>query len=464
MPSVGDVDADQWSAILRDIPPIGLITDYSRQDATGQLLSAATSGQEASVPGLPWLLAGIIVFVLLIGPVNFLVLRALDRPEYAWVTVPALSIIFVFAFWFVGKGQIQDFTVTHASIVVERGGVAQGSATLVMQAADAGLHTLGVPAGWSVVPPSTSFGIETGQSTLVDGAPSMVFDLDALGVGAADAQWRGSGMPLEIAVATAGEAIQITATNPTDSTFWAWGVVVDGRVVGAEAALESGGSAVLEILKTSGSSNSFGPVINEAAVRRSVDRDRDDRRQVAVSLGAAVEGIVPEMRYGGTYLYAFTGGSSPTVSVDGVTATPSGTTLFVKQLSLDDAARYLRQRATTQLLGVEGQSSLEAYYGDIYAYGATAVYLRYDVPATKVPALVRISPGFTRLDIAEAYNWSTGGYDTIAWGTDFDPTRYVSATGELVVRGAVEQTDDRFDNFFDESLQLSRWQLTWSAS
>ena len=60
----------------------------------------------------------LLLFIILIGPVNYLVLRRLDRRELAWVTIPALTIIFalgIYAFGASTKGR--SITVNSVSIV-----------------------------------------------------------------------------------------------------------------------------------------------------------------------------------------------------------------------------------------------------------------------------------------------------------------------------------------------------------
>ncbi|MDQ3782691.1 MAG: hypothetical protein M3349_07120, partial [Actinomycetota bacterium] len=113
-----EVTAAEWSRLIRDTPGNLDLIDSAMQGVDGGLVVAASSGQEAAVPALPWLLAGILLFVVLVGPVNMLVLRALGRPEWSWVTIPALSLLFLGGFWFVGRAQLVDFTATHASVVV----------------------------------------------------------------------------------------------------------------------------------------------------------------------------------------------------------------------------------------------------------------------------------------------------------------------------------------------------------
>lgn len=60
-------------------------------DVSSEVFSQAG---DSNVPSLPWLGAFLFLYVLLIGPVNALVLGRIGRRELAWVTVPALTIVF----------------------------------------------------------------------------------------------------------------------------------------------------------------------------------------------------------------------------------------------------------------------------------------------------------------------------------------------------------------------------------
>src|SRR6185437_9543694 len=41
-----------------------------------------------------WLIGGLVlIYVLLVGPVNYFVLRALNRRMLAWITVPAIAVV-----------------------------------------------------------------------------------------------------------------------------------------------------------------------------------------------------------------------------------------------------------------------------------------------------------------------------------------------------------------------------------
>jgi hypothetical protein len=70
--------------------------DDDRPDLTddSQLISAVSQLPRSALPPIGGLLLLLRRYILLIGPVNYLVLRRLDRREWAWVTMPILIVVF----------------------------------------------------------------------------------------------------------------------------------------------------------------------------------------------------------------------------------------------------------------------------------------------------------------------------------------------------------------------------------
>jgi hypothetical protein len=59
-----------------------------------QLVQAVSQLPSLALPPIGGLLALLFGYIALIGPVNYLVLRRLDRREWAWITIPVLIIVF----------------------------------------------------------------------------------------------------------------------------------------------------------------------------------------------------------------------------------------------------------------------------------------------------------------------------------------------------------------------------------
>lgn len=58
----------------------------------------------SKAPSAKVIIAILIVFTLIVGPINYLILRKMDKREMAWVTIPALAVIFSLAMLIWGSG------------------------------------------------------------------------------------------------------------------------------------------------------------------------------------------------------------------------------------------------------------------------------------------------------------------------------------------------------------------------
>ncbi len=76
-----------------------------------------------STPGIGALLGMIAVYVVLVGPVLFLVLRQLHRQPLAWLAIPVLAMLTVGLVWGVGRAQRSDVDLAHGTIVAYVDGV-----------------------------------------------------------------------------------------------------------------------------------------------------------------------------------------------------------------------------------------------------------------------------------------------------------------------------------------------------
>ena len=59
-----------------------------------QIVSAVSQLASLALPPIGGLIAILGGYILLIGPLNYLILKRLDRRELAWLTMPALIVVF----------------------------------------------------------------------------------------------------------------------------------------------------------------------------------------------------------------------------------------------------------------------------------------------------------------------------------------------------------------------------------
>jgi hypothetical protein len=150
------------------------------------LLSTLPALALPSIGGLLLLLFG---YILLVGPVNYLVLRRLDRREWAWVTMPLLVVGFTvaaFGIGFVLRGT--DVIVNQVALVRAAPGTdaAQAQVYLGVFSPNRGSYEVGVPGGALLSAPYSGEGFDQGGGQgldVVQGDPARLRQL-AVGYGA----------------------------------------------------------------------------------------------------------------------------------------------------------------------------------------------------------------------------------------------------------------------------------------
>ncbi len=453
------LDAAAWQPVLRDVAPFRIGDTIQEFGGGFELLNAATAGSSAKVPALPWLLGGIALFVVLVGPVNFMVLRRLGKPELAWLTVPALSLVFVAGFWFAGREQIDDFTVNQAAVVVDTNLGTTSRGVMTLQTERGGAHILSLPADWSAVP--LSFGATSAASTRIEpatDATNVKFDLVDLGVGAVQTLYETEVTPFSAAGRIESGTIHVDVTNESDVTFWTWGVLFNGRVARGSGALAPGDSGSVSV--RGGAGFRGGGAIADA-VSSSIRFDelgRPDRSYESIwPLSQNFEYLEPSLAPDSAFVFGFTDEYSTPVEVDGRATQAVGVALMAKQVDLDPAARYQLGYVVPQVLSVEGANFVEQYFSDIYAYGADAVYFSYRLPAGGVPGTARFLGGLP-FQTAEAYDWQSGEWVPIAWNTEVTLGSTVSAAGDVIVRGLSDGSRGE-----DVGFNVGQFSMRWST-
>jgi hypothetical protein len=93
------------------------------------LVNAVSQLPTLALPPITGLLALLIAYILLIGPVNYLILKRLDRREWAWVTMPALIVVFAAGAYAYGAAlRGSDVIVNEIAIVRGAPGATEGAA------------------------------------------------------------------------------------------------------------------------------------------------------------------------------------------------------------------------------------------------------------------------------------------------------------------------------------------------
>jgi hypothetical protein len=147
-----------------------------------QIVQAVSNLPSLALPPLGGLLLLLIGYVALIGPINYLVLRRIDRREWAWVTMPVLILGFaVGAYAFGSALRGSSIIVNEVGIVRGAPDATEGSANVYLGvfSPSRGTYQVAIPGGALLSSPvSGDIFSGTGASLdVIQGDPSRVRDL-----------------------------------------------------------------------------------------------------------------------------------------------------------------------------------------------------------------------------------------------------------------------------------------------
>jgi hypothetical protein len=298
------------------------------------------------VPPAELLLAVIVAYILLIGPLSYLVLRRIDRRELAWVTAPVLVVIFSASSFGIGRS-LKGSEVIVNQISLLRSTTTSGTATVETYAgvyspdraaydvradSDALIGRVGIAQDPSLVPAASGVVLEQGDPARLRGLSVGVFGFE--GVRAVGVVEREPALSVTWST-TNGESIG-TVTNDGDQPLSdvAWVSSGGGVMIGD---LEAGASRefTLPTANINGSSASdqvygFGGFDASSEKQRQIQM----RRQVIDALVGYGNVAPPGFVFGaggrGPFVIGWGEGEGPIpLTVDGQDAQRYGTTVEV---------------------------------------------------------------------------------------------------------------------------------------
>jgi len=152
------------------------------------LVSAVSQLPSLALPPITGLIVLLGAYILLIGPLNYLILRRIDRREWAWLTMPVLVVGFtVGAYGFGAALRGNDIIVNQIAIVSGAPGATEGSGQIYVGifSPSRGRYQVRVPGGALLSAPINDFFGGQGTATQLDvlqGDPARIRDL-AVGFG-----------------------------------------------------------------------------------------------------------------------------------------------------------------------------------------------------------------------------------------------------------------------------------------
>jgi hypothetical protein len=237
----------------RLVPPRSAATSITTTD-DGQILSALTQLPALALPPIGALLLLLAGYIVLVGPVNYLILRRLDRREWAWVTIPALIAGFTVGAYGIGAA-IRGSDVMLHELAIVRGAADSGQGVGLVYTAvfspTRGAYQISVPGGALLsAPVAGDFGVGLGASSMdiVQGDPSRIRDL-AIGFGtlrSLRAETQAAVPRIQADLRYEGNTVRGTIVNASDIGLDRPALVI-GSNVQAWPTLAPGGSVAVEL-------------------------------------------------------------------------------------------------------------------------------------------------------------------------------------------------------------------------
>ena len=451
------LDEAQWGELITPVP-YRFAPRESWQSPEVQLMQSALSGGDQRVPSLPWLLGALIAYAVLLGPVNFGILKRLGRRELAWATVPILALGGVAGFWIAGRERLQEHVVSHASVVIADGSGAQGRTASVLVVGNEGTRTLSTADGWDTVPveAASDWNIQTAAAyATVTADGGYEFELDQLGAAGLSSRWRepGASTP-EVRASTDGNRLLVDVTNTTDLNFWTWGVVARGRISLDSEPLAPATSADQAVVPGQTGFNEFGTV-GDAVINQ---LQLWDDPFIWNRLGTLSQVAASMIEGEDAYVFGFTDELSVPLQIDGDQAQAEGTSLVIVPIDLagllaeDDGASL-----TSRLLDAENASFIDFGPGYVYIQGTEALVGWELPPATTRNPTLAVNGNFGQPPAAlDMYDWNGRQFVPVAANEEIDLARFRNERGEVMLRAS-----NGVDNFMETGISPYAFTLEW---
>jgi hypothetical protein len=144
----GAASAGRWSEVV-ELTAAGNVAPIERQMTSANLVDSLGWDARFRLPDIGVLVAVLLVYILLVGPVLFVVLRRIGRRTMAWALVPATAVLFTGGFTLSGLRMRDELSSSHATVIEVGPAGARASTSALVGSIDGGARVVRLPAGWS---------------------------------------------------------------------------------------------------------------------------------------------------------------------------------------------------------------------------------------------------------------------------------------------------------------------------
>lgn len=281
--ATGSPASSLWHRLLpatsgQALNPLSLPDDSS-------IVSAMQNLPSVDLPPIEQLFVLIVAYVALIGPVNYLVLRRLDKREWAWITIPALVAVFSVGSFGLGaslKGS--DVIVNEVGVVRAAQGTGRGIGQIYVGIYSPNRRSfqVSIPGGALLSNPVSQVqqtGTEQPLDVLFGDSASHLRNFE-VGYGVVRgfrAEAPADAPQLDSDLHFSAGHLQGTITNRSDGTLENLAVVFGGGVAIVDS-LEAGKTSTIDIDTTS--DTSYGYQLSQRIFGSSFSRDAATQREI----------------------------------------------------------------------------------------------------------------------------------------------------------------------------------------
>lgn len=211
-------DGAFWGQVLQPTVDSAQNFEQERGSQLGQVAGEGLRSDSFSLPPLPLIVAFLAIYLIAVGPLNGFVLARAGRRELAWLTIPAMTVVFSAGAFLASSGAESGTGLSGRAAYWVDGAGTEVSA-VALRAPRPGDHELGLPGGeWDVMPGSwTNFPVEVDRRS---GDTVLRTDLEALQVGTAIGfRDVAEDAPLSLDLDPIPGGVRATVTNRTAGTL-----------------------------------------------------------------------------------------------------------------------------------------------------------------------------------------------------------------------------------------------------
>ncbi|MGF1665327.1 MAG: hypothetical protein ACFCVC_03540 [Acidimicrobiia bacterium] len=420
--------AIDWSSVLRPVP-IHLVPNDTWGTVENSLVQAATNSGDGGLADLPWLPFAMVSYLIAVGPFNLWILKRVGKRDWAWLTIPLVSMVALAGFWMAGRQRLDSTALRHATVVVDGEDQYQRS-MVVVAAGSAREYRIGVPGAseYVVADVASVFGGGPGISSATGSITEqgVGWDLPKLGVGAFQATAPAEDV-LDVEVTSTAGAVSVTVTNRSDVAIDHWGIVSAGKITVASGGLPPGGSdsASSQDSRFDGGM-SFGDAV--------VDQHQlwNDRGYEVISpLGWAGTN---EMGPGRPFVFGIASETTIMTEVDGTLTPVEGPTVWM--VPLDEVAEpTVGARVGGTLVGLGQLRGADIGQGSPWI-DSDRITLSFRGPTDAAEVTFRRGGLVNPNNELEVWNWETGTFETVTLNRTVPVATLMSPRGETVIRVA----------------------------